>query len=137
MRLLFDTNVLVSAYATHGACYELLNHCFARHTLCISEFILDELQEKLLQKIKLTPEETARIIHFLRRNAECVPEAKLERHFAKDHDDDHILAAALSGRVDCILTGDKELLVLKRFFEIPIFRPADFWKFEESFKTIP
>ena len=130
MKVFFDTNVLVAAYATHGACNELLNHCVARHTIVTSAFVLDELADKLVRRIKLTTGEAERIIHFLRRNCVIAVEKHLDRHVSRDRDDDHILAAALGERVNCIITGDNDLLVLKKYENIPIIQPADFWKLE-------
>ena len=51
---------------------------------------------------------------------------------SRDKDDDHILAAALKAEVDCIVTGDNDLLVLKTIEGILILPPADFWKLEQS-----
>ena len=130
MKVFFDTNVLVAAYATHGTCNELLNHCLARHSIYISDFVLNELEEKLLKKIKLSEQEAALIIAFLRRNCEITPEQKIPRT-SRDKDDDHILAAAIKAQVDCIITGDNDLLVLKAIKGIPILIPADFWKLEQ------
>jgi putative PIN family toxin of toxin-antitoxin system len=132
MKVFFDTNVLVAAYATHGSCNDLLNHCIVHHIVCLSDFVLKEIENKLLHKIKLTPDETNLIMTFLRKNCVITEETKLFRHISRDHDDDHILAAALYGQVDCIITGDKDLLVLKKIESIPILQPADFWKFEEA-----
>jgi uncharacterized protein len=130
VKVFFDTNVLVAAYATHGACNELLNHCIGRHKIHTSEFVLGELTEKLLHRIKLTPDETALIIHFLRRSCVITDEGPISRHISRDHDDDRVLYAALNGRVDCIITGDNDLLVLKKVENIVIVKPADFWKLE-------
>jgi len=44
----------------------------------------------------------------------------------EDPDDDHILAAADTARVACIVTGDKHLLRLGSYKGIPILSPADF-----------
>jgi len=44
--------------------------------------------------------------------------------------DTNVLVAALNDRVDCIISGDKDLLVLKHFKGIPIIPPADFWELE-------
>jgi uncharacterized protein len=130
MKVFFDTNVLVAAYATHGSCNELLNHCIAHHIIYTSAFVLKELEQKLLHKIKLTKDETALIIQFLRNNCIISEETKLPRRISRDRDDDHILAAALNDQVDCIITGDKDLLILKHFKGIPIILPADFWELE-------
>ena len=130
MKVFFDTNVLIAAFATHGACNELLNHCIARHTIYSSDFVLKELKQKLLKKIKLTEQEAALIISFLRRNCVITNELKIPRT-SRDKDDDHILAAALKAEVDCIITGDNDLLVLKTIEGILILPPADFWKLEQ------
>jgi len=52
--------------------------------------------------------------------------SKLENQVCRDPDDDNILAAAVSGKCDCIITGDKDLLVLKEYEGIDIFSPRDF-----------
>ena len=130
MKVFFDTNVLVAAYATHGACNELINYCLATHSMYVSEFVLDELAEKLLHRIKLTGDETQMILNFLRRNCIIGAEVPLGRAISKDRDDDHVLAAAIGSKVDCIVTGDSDLLVLKKVEGIAIIKPADFWKLE-------
>jgi uncharacterized protein len=130
MKVFFDTNVLVAAYATHGACNELLNYCIARHSIFTSAFVLDELASKLLHRIKLSGDETEMIIHSLRRTCTVAAEAHFNRAISRDRDDDHILAAAIGAKVDCIITGDNDLLVLKKIEGIAIIKPADFWKLE-------
>jgi predicted nucleic acid-binding protein len=62
MKVLFDTNVLVAAYATQGSCHDLVNHCFVQHTVYLSNFVLKETETKLLHKIKLSADETSFII---------------------------------------------------------------------------
>jgi predicted nucleic acid-binding protein len=41
--------------------------------------------------------------------------------------DSNVLIAAY-----CIVSGDDDLLVLKKVHNIPIVSPHDFWKFEEN-----
>ena len=43
-----------------------------------------------------------------------------------DPDDNHIIACAVSGRADVIVSGDRDLLRLKAYEGIPIVRPMDF-----------
>ena len=50
----------------------------------------------------------------------------LELRVCRDPDDDNILAAAESGKCDCIITGDKDLLVLKAYKGIDILNPREF-----------
>jgi tetratricopeptide (TPR) repeat protein len=48
VKILLDTNVLIAALISRGVCHELLEQCFLRHALFTSEFILSEMQEKLI-----------------------------------------------------------------------------------------
>lgn len=48
----------------------------------------------------------------------------------RDPDEDRILATSLAARADCLITGDADLLVLDRYDDIPIVRPAEFWALE-------
>ncbi len=55
-------------------------------------------------------------------------------HIIKDDpDDDHILACALAGRADLIVSGDRHLLKLKSYKGIGIVRPKDFLHTLEGF----
>ncbi len=51
----------------------------------------------------------------------------------RDEDDNNILAASDSVKVDCIVTGDKDLKILKNFNGINIVSPKDFWTLEKIF----
>jgi len=44
---------------------------------------------------------------------------------SRDPDDDQILAAAVSGNADLIVTGDQDLLVLGDYRQIPIVTARD------------
>ena len=50
---------------------------------------------------------------------------------SRDVDDDNVLAAAIFEKVDCIVTGDKDLLIVKNYKNIKILSPRDFWSFEK------
>ena len=55
-------------------------------------------------------------------NVEITERVKL----CRDSKDDMYLELALSGKADCIVTGDKDLLVLNPFENIPIITPLEF-----------
>ena len=44
----------------------------------------------------------------------------------RDPDDDKLLEIAVIGHVDCLVTGDQDLLVFDPFQGIPILTPAGF-----------
>jgi hypothetical protein len=54
----------------------------------------------------------------------------------RDPDDDHILSAALQIKADCIISGDADLLILKKYEGIPILNPSNFWKFQKLTKRL-
>ncbi len=126
MKIVLDTNVLIAALIARGVCHELLEHCVLRHTLVTSDFILEETQEKLIEKFGYTSELVAEVENVLRSRMTVVTPSRLESPVCRDPDDDNILAVALSGNCHCIITGDKDLLVLKEYEGVDIFRPRDF-----------
>lgn len=130
MKVLLDTNVLIAAFLTHGPSNEVFEHCLSEHTTFTSNWILSELEEKLSGKFRFPPAKVKKIIRFLRENLQKVEPLPLNEKACRDRDDDNVLAAALAGTADCIVTGDRDLLVLKKFHGIPIISPAEFWELE-------
>ena len=45
MRVVFDSNVLIAAFATHGLCHSLFEICLRSHEIVISDFILSEVEK--------------------------------------------------------------------------------------------
>ena len=131
MRIVLDTNVLIAAFIARGVCHQLLEHCVSHHELVTSEFILAEVREKLVDKFNYTAEVTDDVIALLRSRMEVVVPEALDAPVCRDPDDDNILATAVSGNGQCIITGDKDLLVLKRFQRIDILAPNAFLAYEE------
>lgn len=125
MRIVFDTNVLFAAFVTHGVCAGLYEEALMRGRIVVSQFILEELQENLLTKAKLSRAEVKEVLAAVRADAELVEALPLPAPVCRDVDDDWILAAALAAQADAIVTGDKDLLVLKRYESIPILTPQE------------
>ena len=126
MRIVPDTNVLIASLISRGLCYELIEHCFLNHMLITSEFILNEVKEKLVEKFKYPSETADEAVALFRSRMEVVEPEKLSSPVCRDSDDDNILAAAAAGNCECIVTGDKDLLVLKEYDEIKILSPREF-----------
>ena len=91
-----------------------------------SDFILNETHEKLVEKFGYAADLAEDAMSLLRSRMELVAPTKLERQICLDPDDENILAAAMSGKCDCIVTGDRVLLVLKSYEGIDILGPRDF-----------
>ena len=135
MKIVLDTNVLIAALIARGFSHQLLEHCALRHTLFTSDFILEENQ-RADRKVRLFLRVTAEAVNVLRSRMTVVPAQSLRILSAAIEYDDNILAAAISGKCDCIITGDKDLLVLKQHEGINIFSPRDFLINEKGGVTV-
>ena len=131
MKIFFDTNVLIAAFVAHGVCSDLFEHCLTEHTICISQQVPDKFSEKVVKKLRFPKPLMDSVITFLRKNTVSLSYSPLSSSICRDPDDDNILTAAISGKVDCLISGDEDLLVLKKVQGIPILKPKDFWKFEK------
>ena len=132
MKILFDTNVLIAAFIVRGICSDLLEHGIRQHLLVTSEFILNEFREKLTSKFNFSAEEAEAASGLLLSRMVVVKPVDLDTAMCRDRDDDTVLATAIAGNCDCIVTGDKDLLALQRFGDTVILTPADFWKYEAT-----
>ena len=63
---------------------------------------------------------------------QVVVPAQLLSPVSRDTDDNNVLATAISGHCDCIITGDDDLLILEEFEYIKIVSPRQFLDNEES-----
>ena len=132
MKVFFDTNVLIAAFVSRGACSEIFEHCLVGHVVCTSRPVLAEFRRTLERKFDFRKSITRRAVAFLRENSKQIEHEALPSPISRDPDDDLILAAAAAGEVDCILSGNGDLLDLKEYEGNPILKPADFWKFEKD-----
>jgi len=121
VKILFDRNVLFAAFISHGVCAGLYEESLQRGQIVVSEDILTE--EQLINKARLTPNEAREVTLSVRTHAEVVKATTLPHATCRDPDDDMILAAALEGKVDALVTVDQDLLVLNEFQTIPILNP--------------
>lgn len=131
MRIVLDTNVVVSALIWSGAPYSLLQAAIERDvTLCTSPVLIAELTE-VLQRSHLTPKlERARgsveqaLALYASLTVNVTP-STVPRVVAADPDDDHVLAAAVTADADLIVSGDRHLLALGAHKGIRVLNPAD------------
>ena len=122
MRILFDTNVLFAAFTVRGFCEELLEETIDLCTIIWSVPLRDELVRALRRRRLFGSTVSDAITAFADLCEMCTP-APLSKRVCRDPDDDVVLATALAGRADLIITGDRDLLVLKTFQRIRILSP--------------
>jgi len=124
MRIVLDANVVVAAFAARGLCEALFELCLGSHEILLSEPLLDEIRRNLAKKVKLERQTVAGIERLLRENGSLLEPAA---DACRDADDLHVLGLAKAGKADYLITGDNDLLVLKRFGRCRIVAPRQFW----------
>ena len=125
MRVVLDTNVLVAAVVADGLCRDLVRVRVLPHAIITSEPLLRELRATLRNKFAADPDELP-LLSQLNEEAEIVRPARLRERVYRDKNDDVVLATALAGKADVIVTGDDGLLVLKAFRRVRILSPRQF-----------
>jgi putative PIN family toxin of toxin-antitoxin system len=121
MRVVFDTNILVSALIFPGGRAELAVQRIidGSDLLLISKPIVDELLTVLARKFSRDREQLARLALAINELVVWVQPSKTLAVLV-DEPDNRILECAVAGRADKIVTGDKELLHLGSFDGISI-----------------
>jgi putative PIN family toxin of toxin-antitoxin system len=126
LRVVIDTNIYLSAILFGGAPAALLlraNH--GEFHVIISEHILREVERKLLDKFKRDPAVVRWELQQLRLLSEMVlPSQTIQA--CRDEDDNRILECAVAGKADFIVTGDRDLLALHPFENIPVLTVRQF-----------
>ena len=125
MKLVLDTNVLLAAVLVPGLCRELVTKKLHAHELCCSLELLAEFAEKLESKFNQQPLDLP-FYRAYRDRVTMQKPAKLTEPICRDPDDDLVIATALASAARCIITGDKDLLVLKEYGVIKIVSPRQF-----------
>ena len=128
MRITFDTNVLLAAFATRGLCEALFCVCVQANEIVVSEYILDELEEHLCGKIKMPAKQNREIRKLLRETCEIVEPASIVVDGLRDKDDLPVLGTAVAGKVEALVTGDAELLGLGEIRGVPIVSPRQLYE---------
>ena len=131
MRIVLDTNVVVSALLWGGTPYKLVEAAVEGDlVLCTSPALLVELRTVLtrehlasrLQRQRSSVEEAIALYAAL---AISVTPLATPPVVAADRDDDQVVAAAVAAAADLIVSGDRHLLVLRGHQNIPILTPAE------------
>ena len=132
MIVCFDTNVLVSAIATRGICADVVSVVIAEHRFVVSATVLAELREVLAKKLRLPRALVTEADRFLRTHATVVEEAATPAFQELDPADSAILADAIAGKADVLVTGDRDLLEMPANLPIKILSPRGLWELLRS-----
>ena len=128
MRVVLDTNVLVSALIFPGGSPELVYRLVLdeRIELISSRTLLAELGRVLEGKFGWEAARVEQAVAQLTRVATLVEPVAVIADITADPADNRVLEAAAAGDAAAIVSGDRHLLGLGKWREIPIQTPADF-----------
>lgn len=128
LRVVLDTNLFVSsALVGEGLPAQAIDAWRAyRYVLIVSPAIMAEIArtlryDRIRRKYDLTEADVDQLLTVLSVDAVVVPgQADVSGSVPDDPDDEAILACAVDGEADVIVSGDQHLLALGSFREIPV-----------------
>jgi putative PIN family toxin of toxin-antitoxin system len=128
MKIVLDSNIFVSSFYWQGnprKVFDRITNGFDE--LYITDKILKEISEVMSsEKFDTNKHEIEEYIEIIESySVKVLPENGIEE-VSRDKDDDKILQCGLEGNVDFIITGDKDLLVLKEYKGMKIINPKDY-----------
>lgn len=127
MRVFLDTNVLASTFGTRGLCADVFREVMSRHELVISDALLEELKSVLKKKFNVPPGLIDEILLFLQTDTLLEKSKILHEIPLKDKKDRIIISSAFEAKAEIFVTGDKEILRLKRYKNLRFASPRQFW----------
>jgi len=128
VRVLLDTNVLVSAVTTRGLCADVFRAVLAAHELVTCAQVIQEIRSILGIKFDVLEQLIAEYLELIGQDAIAAEFEGLPDLPIQDRDDAAIVAAAIGARAEVLVTGDHELQSLKNIGQLRIISPRAFWE---------
>ena len=128
MRVMLDTNVLISAFVLKSKVVnQVVEKILLEHRLVLSTFVINELQRVVAKRFSGKTKELDDFLAVLPYECVHTPEVIVDDLFEiRDHMDYPVLYSAIIGDVDVFITGDKDFAEV--VVEKPeILAPRDFY----------
>ena len=132
IRAVVDTNLLVSYLLTHRPPMAVL----IDHHLARDDFVLVTAPESMAELDRVlaypklqryyTEEERVRFVALVMALSEMVDLPESIPRICRDPDDDRVIACAVAGEADVIVSGDRDLLALEQVGNIRVLTAAQF-----------
>ncbi len=134
LRVVVDTNVLISGLLgiRNSPSSRILNAIRAQKIILVSSpLIIQEIGEvinrkRIIKLTKMNPKERIDFIGKLIERSDITEGKQLSEIVGRDIQDDKFLACGIEGKADYIITGDRDLLVLKKYQGLKIVTPREF-----------
>jgi putative PIN family toxin of toxin-antitoxin system len=128
MRVLLDTNVIISAVTTRGLCADVFRAVLAAHELVTCPQVLQEVRRILGMKFGVPEQLIAEYLELIGQEAIVAEPEDPPDLPIKDQDDAAIVAAAIVAGAQVLVTGDHDLQSLKSISKVRIISPRAFWE---------
>jgi uncharacterized protein len=134
IRILLDTNTIISGVFWQGAPRQVYQAVLQQEIKPLtSEALLLELErvlhyEKFVRPLTTLGTPPGAILDLYRTLADVVVPAEIPSDAVRDTQDIMVLACAVGGKADYIISGDKDLLTLGEYKGIPILSADQFIK---------
>jgi putative PIN family toxin of toxin-antitoxin system len=127
-RVVLDTNVLISSFFWKGPSRHIVDLAIANKIKSItSPEILEEVEAVLYEDFPQVPyDKIEGVIRDILSYSQLIIPQQIMVKRLRDLKDTKIIACAVSAKADYIVTGDKDLLVLKKYGGIQISNPKTF-----------
>lgn len=131
MRVVFDTNIFISALVIPGSQAEkaIIRILGDKDVLLLSKPIIDEVLSVMSAKFSRDREAISRVAVYLSELGQNIA-TKKKISILKDEPDNRILECAVSGKADVVVTGDKEMLSMKEYLGIKIIKLKQYLEME-------
>ena len=128
MRILIDTNILISGLYFHGLPKKLLREIdLEKFNLCVNQEIIAEYKEKIDNKFSkskyILDKDLRQKIFSSFKSFESISNLKI----CRDPDDDKFINCAIDAKAIYIVSGDNDLLTIKNFAGIEIVTAREFY----------
>jgi len=128
MKIVLDTNVLISGIFFSGLPHRILNAWQqGKIKIALSQEILREYQRVAEELSKQFPKiDIQQILDLLTIHSEIVDTQGFEVTVCEDPDDDMFISCALASKSKFVVSGDKHLLRISGYQGIEVLKPRDF-----------
>jgi hypothetical protein len=136
VRVFFDTNVLVSAFASRGLCAEVLELVLLDHDLILGQNVLRELDKALRAKVKLPVGRSAEIVEFVSSEATQVVDKAEPADANVDRPTQLCWVKLSSAELRCLSPATQRCCG-SRIGTLKIVSPRQFWGFSARATVAP
>lgn len=128
LRVVLDTNLFVSSLLVKSglpaqavAAWRERSYLLVTSPPLIAEIVHTLNYDRIRRKYNITDDDVGQLLTLLEKDALIVPgQIEISGVIPDDPDDERVLACALEGQADLIVSGDQHLLDLKSYQDIPI-----------------